>query len=273
MSRKSADGAQRASFVVYTDWREHINRLTAEERGMLFSAMFDYIVDGTEPHISPCADMAFSFISAQLDRDSEKYETTRRKRAEAGRKGGEASAANAANASFAKQTAANQADTVTDTVTVTDTGNVTDTDTVTVTDSDYQGGCAPVSACADECDNIADDAVTDDGVDYTAVIDLFNAVCTDLPQVTKLTDKRRRAIRARLKDADCDLQRMLEVFESVQDSAFLCGRNGGWRASFDWLMTESNFLKVQEGCYRDKQPDSRSSSDTDWGISELCMLQ
>lgn len=53
--------------------------------------------------------MAFSFIKSRIDLDLEKWNKTREKRSEAGRKGGKQTQANQANASLVKQTQANQA--------------------------------------------------------------------------------------------------------------------------------------------------------------------
>lgn len=116
------------SFVLYCDYREHIRLLNDAERGQLFAALFDYIIDGKENDLSPMAKMAFSFIKTQLDRDSEKYAQKVNKRKEAGKKGGIAKAQNAAklaNASFATNSLANLADngTVNENDTVTDNVN------------------------------------------------------------------------------------------------------------------------------------------------------
>ena len=44
-----------------------------------------------------------------------------------------------------------------------------------------------------------------------------------------------------------------QVFEKAEASSFLKGIDGGWKASFDWLIKEANMLKVLEGHYVDKQ--------------------
>lgn len=105
------------SFVLYTDYRQHIELLSVNEKAQLLDALFKY-ADGEEVELEGMALMAFSFIRAQMDRDNEKYEKTCQRRREAGAKGGRANAkqneAKQANASFAKQAQANQADTDTD---------------------------------------------------------------------------------------------------------------------------------------------------------------
>lgn len=77
---------EKKSFVLYTDYREHLALLSDSERGQLFSAIFDYQIDGVLPSLPPAAQMAFSFIKAQIDKDTEKYAETVRNRSEAGKK-------------------------------------------------------------------------------------------------------------------------------------------------------------------------------------------
>ncbi len=105
------------SFVLYTEYLEHIELLNMEQRGALFTAILAHASQKPEPELDPISKMAFSFIVTQLDRDRERWEQTREKRAKAGRKGGEASGksrrhdeANEANASCAKQDEANTND-------------------------------------------------------------------------------------------------------------------------------------------------------------------
>lgn len=129
----------KSSFVLYLDYKKHFDLIQDDtDFRRLIEAIFAYCETGTEPSdLSPVALMAFSFIRANLDRDSDKYEAVKEKRKEAGRLGGLAKASNAkqmlAKASNAKQNLAN----VADTVTVTDTGNV---DCNTITPHTPQGG-------------------------------------------------------------------------------------------------------------------------------------
>ena len=112
------------SFVLYLDYKKHFDLIQDDgDFRRLIEAIFAYCEDGSEPsNLSPVAEMAFSFIRANLDRDNEKYHTVKEKRKEAGRLGGLAKASNAkqslASASNAKQNIANLADTVTDNATV-----------------------------------------------------------------------------------------------------------------------------------------------------------
>jgi hypothetical protein len=110
-------------------------------------------------------------------------------------------------------------------------------------------------------------------VDFGAVIEDYNRVCTSLPAVKCLTDARRTEIKAR--SGEHGLGQIHEVFVKAEKSDFLCGRvhlvpgrsssgrnsnENPWRASFDWLLNKANFVKVLEGNY---DPKPREPSDLD----------
>lgn len=76
------------SFVLYTEYAKHLALLSMEQRGVLFTAIMAYELEDTLPDMDGMTQMAFSFISEQLSRDKEKYESTCKKRSEAGSRGG-----------------------------------------------------------------------------------------------------------------------------------------------------------------------------------------
>ena len=86
--------------------------------------------------------------------------------------------------------------------------------------------------------------------DLQSVVDLYHSICASYPRIRSLSDARKKAIKARLKSYSLDDFRTL--FENAEASSFLKGVDGGWKASFDWLIKEANMLKVLEGNYTDK---------------------
>lgn len=81
------------------------------------------------------------------------------------------------------------------------------------------------------------------------VVDRYNAICTNLPRVVRLTDKRRRAVRL-IYGKGYTPEQLDEVFRKAQSSSFCTGENDRhWKADFDWLLNESNLVKVLEGKY------------------------
>ena len=88
-------------------------------------------------------------------------------------------------------------------------------------------------------------------IDCQEVADAFNETCVSLPRVLKLTNKRKKAINSILKKYS--LEELKNIFKKVEDSSFLNGSSGKWSgATFDWLLKESNLIKVIEGNYDDK---------------------
>lgn len=99
------------------------------------------------------------------------------------------------------------------------------------------------------------------------VVDSFNKTCTSLPQVRSLTDKRKRAIKLILKKYS--LKELETVFKKVEESAFLNGNSDKWSgATFDWILKESNFIKVLEGNYDDKGKYNNLHSKSSYDIEE-----
>ena len=105
--------AKKETFILHIADYNTIRTLSPAQKGALLDAIFCHAGGEELPELDPMTLMAFRFMSAQLDRDLEKWEETCRKRAEAGRKGAEARLRNAkqAIASAAEDCPANQADT------------------------------------------------------------------------------------------------------------------------------------------------------------------
>ena len=107
--------------------------------------------------------------------------------------------------------------------------------------------------------NISPISPKGDVTDYNAVIEAYNDTCYSLPSVKTLSDSRKRAIRKLYKNYS--MEQINEVFLKAQCSDFLSGKNGKWNATFDWLIKDSNFIKVLEGNYDNKVA---TASRIDW---------
>ena len=88
-----------------------------------------------------------------------------------------------------------------------------------------------------------------DKINYNALMDTFNKIFSEkLPEVTTMTDKRKKAIRARA--TEHGKEAIMTVFNNVSQSAFLLGHNNqNWRCDFDWIFRPTNFIKILEGNY------------------------
>ena len=97
-------------------------------------------------------------------------------------------------------------------------------------------------------DSVSADAATSSlSPDCREVVDLFNEVCVSLPKVQVLNDKRKRQIKNIRRQFSGDLR---SVFDRIERSDFLSGRNGKWNGCcFDWIFNPTNFIKIIEGNY------------------------
>jgi hypothetical protein len=98
----------RKSFLLHIDSLDILDELTDEEAGELFKAIKDYQNDD-DLNLKGLVRIAFSPFKNQFVRDSEKYNLTCERRAQAGSKGGKQKVA---NASKSKQKQANLAESV-----------------------------------------------------------------------------------------------------------------------------------------------------------------
>jgi hypothetical protein len=88
-------------------------------------------------------------------------------------------------------------------------------------------------------------------IPYQAIVDLFNKTLSELPSIKVVTDKRKKHLKARwyFSNKTSNLKWWNEFFEYIRESDFLMGRKTDWRASFDWIIKPTNFVKIIEGNY------------------------
>lgn len=97
---------------------------------------------------------------------------------------------------------------------------------------------------------------------YQLILNTYNDCCGKLPKATKLTDKRKRAIRICLEQGFT-----LDDFrDAVKKAALIPFFNGNgdrnWRANFDFIIKPDNLQKIIEDTYGSGQENSHSF-DTD----------
>lgn len=90
-------------------------------------------------------------------------------------------------------------------------------------------------------------------IPYHTIQDNFNSVCRSYPRLVKMSEKRKKAIRARMKTG-YTLEDFKKLFEIAEESEFLKGKNSrNWSADFDWLICDSNMAKTLEGKYDNRE--------------------
>ena len=112
-------------------------------------------------------------------------------------------------------------------------------------------------------DSIGKDSIGKDSIgkdrdraEYQQIADMYNNTCVSFPRLYKLSESRKKAIKARLQTYSVeDFQRM---FEMAEGSSFLKGANNrNWSATFDWMVKDANMAKILDGNYQDRQSESQ----------------
>ncbi|GEN74107.1 hypothetical protein [Chryseobacterium lathyri] len=98
------------------------------------------------------------------------------------------------------------------------------------------------------------------------IIDHFHENCNRLPKVQIINQQRKKSINARINDYG--IEKVKEVIEIAGKSNFLSGENkAAWSADFDWIMKPTNFVKVLEGNYNNKEQNNGNNQSTNNGFS------
>ena len=81
---------QPKAFYSYIENEDKLNKLSDEQAGRLYKALYAYCHTGEKPDFSddPLLDYAFADFLIDIERDRERYEKTCQRRSEAGKKGG-----------------------------------------------------------------------------------------------------------------------------------------------------------------------------------------
>ncbi len=93
-------------------------------------------------------------------------------------------------------------------------------------------------------------------VDYSSVYNSYNSICSDMVTATDSLSRRCAVDNAMelLDGVTFD-----ELFERVQQSDFLTGRNGKWYGcNFDWIMQPEHLQKIMSGAYDNPLPKKPS---------------
>ena len=166
------------SFILYTEQKAIIDKLTDEQAGKLIKAIYEYVATNKIPQLDSILDLVIIPFTTALDRNKEKYEETCKRRALAGTKGGKQKVANASKCKQNVANVANASKCKQDVANVADNDNDSDNDTaIAVIESD---GCADGSQQFDSCvDGIVKFYEENIGMITPYVFEILNSYRTD----------------------------------------------------------------------------------------------
>lgn len=101
-------------------------------------------------------------------------------------------------------------------------------------------------------------------IDYEEFKEFFNITMTQagavIPKIKDVTPKRKGMINARVKEYGMEAVR--EVVKKAAASIFMNGGGGrAWKATFDWIFSPNNFVKILENNYNDNKPNNNGRAD------------
>lgn len=161
------------SFILYTEQKEVIDKLTDEQAGKLIKAIYEYVETDKMPQLDSLLEIVIIPFKQNIDRNIDKWEQIKQKRSEAGKIGAEIKKqkqAKLANANFVKSKEANQAVNVNENVN--ENVNVKDekihfADYVTMTNAEYEKLVSTYSKeFADQCITVLDNYKGANGKKY-----------------------------------------------------------------------------------------------------------
>lgn len=105
-------------------------------------------------------------------------------------------------------------------------------------------------------------------INYQEIVDMYHSICLSYPRIKSLSESRKKAIKARLKQYTVDDIR--EVFQKAEASDFMKGKNDtNWSANFDWMMKDANMAKILDGNYDNRgQKKSRPNVGLPEGVED-----
>ena len=124
-----------------------------------------------------------------------------------------------------------------------------------------QGSVTVTQGNATDIEEEKEEEIERDKIDYKGIVNTFNSVCVSFPSVKVISDARKKAIKARLKNYS--IEDFGTLFEKAEASSFLKGKNSSnWSATFDWLIKDANMAKVLDGNYDDKKGAGGGGTDS-----------
>lgn len=273
---------EKESYMLYRGWNPLFESLPKEQLGELFYAICCY-QSGNEYEIeNPLIKGIFEMVLLQFRKDEEKYITNCETKSQNGKKGAD-SRWQKKNEEDGKNSKCHSEDGKNSKCHVCHTEEKTQMAKMAIEEEEEEedkeeveeeveekdilppysppkGGKADSSLRSESRENVAVyTPPKTDRTNYQSVLDAFHESCPSLPKVLKLSDSRKKAIKARLNDFG--LEEIKRAFALTEQSDFLKGTNtNGWQAGFDWLMKPANLTKVLEGNYENKHKAGKAGS-------------
>lgn len=264
--------------ILYTSQYVAISRLSIEQKGRLLDCIFlKALGEPIDISDDPVLAMAFAFVEEQMDSNAAKYEQIVEKRREAGRKGAiktnqkrwgdnQQMSAKSANADNCRQNRQMPTEEKRKKKEEKREEEISPLTIPFIEEPKKEEINKEEKKDSIELTNVSSlsttsvDAAAD--VDWKKFLDFFNATVngSQIPKIRTITEERKKFIRARVKEFGKNA--LATAVKKAAESDFLngCG-NKAFVASFDWIFRPTNFPKVLEGNYDNKNLDYANRRD------------
>lgn len=244
------------SFVLYLDLLGSLDQLSDAQAGKLFKAIKAYHMSVSEGATQDCkaefddlmndfvTRLAFHPFRAAFERDAEKYQGIVTRNRRNGMKGGrkkdnpEETQTNPENPVGSLGFSENP-----------DEPKQTHNDNVNDNVNENDNNLVPPDGGTCQAQQ------PDEAVPMQLIVDFWNKAMAGkaIRGVTKITSGAKRSISVKARFKEYGIEKIYQAIINASESDFLNGRNAhGFTATFDWLFLPSNFPKVLEGNYRNK---------------------
>lgn len=254
--------------LIYDSIYEAMQYCTMEERGILFSALVEYQMNGTMPEINGLLMGMFMQAKSVIDNSEKKYRQcveNGQKGAEYGKLGGRPR--KASENENPKETPEKPQKNPKETPSETPKPLFEKTpykekekENIYITSLDRE-----VCENSESSDFTLSSSLPPPKINYDRIVDIYHSICKDYPRIVKLSEQRKQKIKIRFaSEMKYDYSILEQVFKKMQESKFMRGDNRqGWKASFDWIFENgSNWVKVLEGNYDNKTNKTSVNSKT-----------
>lgn len=100
---------------------------------------------------------------------------------------------------------------------------------------------------------VYEESNSNSAIPYHMIQEYYNSVCRSYPRLVKMSEKRKKAIKARM-NTGYTIDDFRALFDKAEASNFLKGKNErNWSADFDWLVCDGNMAKTLEGKYDNRE--------------------
>lgn len=236
--------SKRVGFMVYNDWREVLNDFDDKLYRELMEAIFDLGLENKETAKSPLVKVAMKLIKPQILRDWKKYEERCNRNKLNGLQGGRPK-----TQINPENPVGLQKSQITHSVfSVSEKPNEpTGEEKIKNKKEEIKNEIEKILESEDSLSVATDSNET---IFYQEILDYYNK-CADrcnLIKCVRLTEKRKAAIRARIKEYKAET--IFEVIRKCAESSFCNGHNDrNWRADFDFVFNANKMARILEGKY------------------------